>query len=41
MDDIKSKKTNDIRGDDFSELVKLIIFSGIGVCVFFFTFDYK
>lgn len=35
MDDIKSKKTNDIRGDDFSELVKLIIFSGLGVCVFF------
>lgn len=35
MDDVKSKKTQEIKGDDFSDLIKLVIFSGIGCCVFF------
>ncbi|WP_455544139.1 hypothetical protein [Intestinibacter sp.] len=35
MDDVKSKKTQEIRRDDFFELVKLIVFSAIGSCVFF------
>lgn len=35
MDDVKSKKTQEIKGDDFSELIKLVLFSGIGCCIFF------
>ena len=29
MDDVKSKKTQEIKGDDFSELIKLVLFSGL------------